>query len=213
MRRWLFSTHLARMFASGQFFFNMITLERCYRLLDEGFSLITAEGNKKPNMKTWKEYQTKPISKSDFAKAYSSQDTTGTTELIGILTGYNNLEVIDVDLKVFATLPEQEAFWKELFSYIKDNIDDFDRKFAVYKTKNQGYHILYKCETIQGNTKISKLKGHKESIIESKGIGGYVVVYDNQISKLDYLSIRIISERDREILWNICKTYNSVARL
>ena len=37
-----------------------------------------------------------------------------------------------------------------------------------------------------------------------------MVVYDNQISKLDYLSIQTISERDRRILWSICRTYNYV---
>lgn len=188
----------------------MITLDRCYRLLDTGFSLITASANKKPNMHTWKEYQTTPITKPEMAKAYNGETTSAKTEIIGILTGYNNLEVIDVDLKVFPTLPEQEEFWHELHSYLKDNIDDFHRKFVIYKTKNQGYHILYKCDTIEGNLKIAKLKGHKECIIESRGIGGYVVVYDNQISKLDYLSIQTISERDRRILWSICRTYNYV---
>ena len=54
------------------------------------------------------------------------------------------------------------------------------------------------------------MKGHKECVIESRGIGGYVVVYDNQISKLDYLEIKAITERDRQILWDICKTYNYV---
>lgn len=189
----------------------MIPIEKCYKLLDSGFSLITATANKKPNMKTWKPYQSTPISKQEFSKAYNSIDTTGQTEIIGILTGYNNLEVIDIDLKVFPTLPEQEAFWKELHSYIKDNIDDFEKKFVIYKTKNQGYHILYRCATIQGNTKIAALKGHKEAVIESRGKGGYVVVYDNKISTKDYLNISTISERDRDILWTICRTYNYVA--
>ena len=188
----------------------MISIEKCNKLLDSGFSLITASANKKPNMRTWKAYQTTPITKQEFQKAYNSTDTLAPTEIVGILTGYNGLEVIDVDLKVFATLPEQEAFWKELHSYIKDNIDDFDKKFVIYKTKNQGYHILYRCATIQGNTKIAALKGHKEAVIESRGKGGYVVVYDNKISTKDYLNISTISDRDREILWTICRTYNYV---
>ena len=78
----------------------MITLDRCYRLLDTGFSLITASANKKPNMHTWKEYQTTPITKPEMAKAYNGETTSAKTEIIGILTGYNNLEVIDVDFKV-----------------------------------------------------------------------------------------------------------------
>ena len=189
----------------------MITLERCYRLLDTGFSLITAQADKKPNQLTWKQYQTNAITKDEFRKAYISETTSTKTEIVGIITGFNNLEVIDIDLKVFATLPDQEDFWKELYDYIKDNIDDFDKKFVIYKTKNQGYHILYRCQKIQGNSKIAKLKDHKQCVIESRGIGGYVVVYENQISKLSYLEIQEISERDREILWNICATYNYIA--
>lgn len=188
----------------------MITLERCYRLLDTGFSLITAQADKKPNQLTWKQYQTNAITKDEFRKAYISETTSTKTEIVGIITGFNNLEVIDIDLKVFATLPDQEDFWKELYDYIKDNIDDFDKKFVIYKTKNQGYHILYRCQKIQGNSKIAKLKDHKQCVIESRGIGGYVVVYENQISKLSYLEIQEISERDREILWNICATYNYI---
>ena len=188
----------------------MITLERCYRLLDEGFSLITAQADKKPNQLTWKQYQTQAITKDEFRKAYISETTSTKTEIVGIITGFNNLEVIDIDLKVFATLPDQEDFWKELYDYIKDNIDDFDKKFVIYKTKNQGYHILYRCQKIQGNSKIAKLKDHKQCVIESRGVGGYVVVYENQISKLSYLEIQEISERDREILWNICATYNYI---
>lgn len=188
----------------------MITLERCYRLLDEGFSLITAHGDKKPNQKAWKKYQTEKITKNDFREAYENVTTTAPTEIVGIITGYNNIEVIDIDLKVFSTLQQQEDFWKELLDYIKSNIDDFDKKFVIYKTKNKGYHILYKCEKIQGNSSIAKLKGHKQCVIESRGIGGYVVVYDNRISKLDYLDIQTISEYDREILWNVCRTYNYV---
>jgi len=127
-----------------------------------------------------------------------------------LVTGFSGVEVIDVDLKVFSTLQEQNDFWSELLSFLKDNIDDFDKKFVIYKTKNQGYHILYRCESILGNTKIAVLEGHKEAVIESRGIGGMVVLYENQISKLSYSEIQTISVRDREIAWGIAKTYNYV---
>lgn len=195
----------------------MITLERCRKLLDCDFSLITVGENKIPNF-SWKQCQTIPLSKDKFAEQYSYKGGINTkdgreippTSAVGIVTGYKGLECIDVDLKVFHSLPEQNDFWNEFISFLKDNIDDFDLKFAVYKTKNQGYHILYRCEKNKGNTKIAKLKGHQEAIIESRGIGGYVFVYENKVGKLDYTEINTISEADREILWGICKTYNYV---
>jgi hypothetical protein len=127
-----------------------------------------------------------------------------------LVTGYNDLEVLDTDLKVFATLKEQNDFWNEYLSFLTDNIDDFDKKFAIYKTKNQGYHILYRCKKIEGNTKIAKLKGQKEAVIESRGKYGMVVIYENKVSKLSYSEIQLISERDRDIAWSISKTYNYI---
>ena len=171
------------------------------KLVDCGFSIIPVDENKCP-IGLWKKYQNESRTKEEIDNLNSP--------LYGLITGYNNLEVIDVDLKVFSTLQEQNDFWNEYLSFLKDNIDDFDLKFVIYKTKRQGYHILYRCDKIQGNTKIARLKEHKEAIIESRGIGGMVVIYENKISKLSYSEIQTISDRDRDIVWSISKTYNHI---
>ena len=171
------------------------------KLVDCGFSIIPVDENKCP-IGAWKKYQTSQRTKDEIDLLNSP--------LYGLITGYNNLEVIDIDLKVFATLQEQNDFWNEYIAFLKDNIDDFDLKFVIYKTKRQGYHILYRCTKIQGNTKIARLKEHKEAIIESRGTGGMVVIYENKISKLSYAEIQEISERDRDIVWSISKTYNYI---
>ena len=171
------------------------------KLVDCGFSIIPVDENKCP-IGAWKKYQTESRTKEEIDSLNSP--------LYGLITGYNNLEVIDVDLKVFSTLQEQNDFFFFFLSFLKDNIDDFDLKFVIYKTKRQGYHILYRCDKIQGNTKIARLKEHKEAIIESRGIGGMVVIYENKISKLSYSEIQTISERDRDIVWSISKTYNHI---
>lgn len=171
------------------------------RLADSNLSIIPVSADKRP-LGQWKTYQTEARTKEDIDKLNSP--------LYGLVTGFSGVEVIDVDLKVFSTLQEQNDFWNEFLSFLKDNIDDFDKKFVIYKTKNQGYHILYRCESIIGNTKIAVLEGHKEAVIESRGIGGMVVLYENQISKLSYSEIQTISVRDREIAWGIAKTYNYI---
>ena len=170
----------------------MITLDRAYRLLDSGYSLATVDSNKQGNL-SWKEGQNKQITKEELAKRYNYQGgitlkdgrEMNPTADIALITGFNGLEVIDIDLKVFSTLPEQNDFWNELHNYIKDNIDDFELKFVIYKTRNKGYHILYRCDNPSGNTKIAVLEGHKQAVIESRGVGGYVIAYENKISKLD----------------------------
>lgn len=177
------------------------SIERLNRLLDSNLSIIPIGDNKKPTI-AWKKYQTEKITKDLLIDNYQS------AKGFGIITGYNNLEVIDIDCKVLSSLKEQNDFWNEFLSFLKDNIDDFEKKFVIYKTINKGYHIIYRCKTITNNKKIAKLKDHPEALIESRGIGGYVFIYDNQISELSYTDIQEIEEQDREILWDICKTYN-----
>jgi len=183
----------------------MIALTKLNRLLDEGFSVLFADDAKRP-IGSWKTLQQVAYTKDQLEQAYTNPKNA----LAGIITGYNNLEVIDIDLKVFSSLQEQNEFWNEYLQFLKDNIDDFDKKFVIYKTKNKGYHILYRCQKLAGNTKIAKLKGHKEAVIESRGRFGYVVVYENNISKLTYTDIQEISEEDRDILWSVSKTYNYI---
>jgi hypothetical protein len=192
------------------------SLTLCKRLLDTGFSLLTVGESKVPNF-AWKSTQEKQLSKQEFEKrwAYESGITKKNgeplppTHNVGIVCGFWNVEVIDIDLKVFDTLAEQQEFWKEYESMLRDNIDDFDDKFIIAKTVNNGYHILYRCEEISGNTKIAKMKDSAEYIIETRGKGGYVFIYDKVVSKLSYVDIKEISIRDRETLWDISKLFHN----
>lgn len=170
------------------------------------FSLITVGSDKIPNH-PWKICQSEKLSKDQFLQNLKQPNTTG----IGIVTGFDHLEVIDIDTKVFSTQLEKDEFWNEYYQTLKDNIVDFEKKFAVYATKSGGFHILYKSKRVLGNVKIAKLKGHKEAIIESRGIGGYVFVYPkNKYAELSYFQIQYITDEDRNTLWNICKAYNHV---
>lgn len=181
----------------------MIKIDRARQLIDNNLSLIPIGENKIPWIK-WKIHQTELVDKDKFSEYYNNEKTKG----IGICTGYNNLEVVDVDLKVLPSLKDQQDFWKEYLSFLQDNIDLFDEKFVIYKTINNGYHILYRCNTIEGNKKLAKLKGQTEAIIETRGVGGYVFVYENQISKKSYTEIQEISEIDRQVLIEISQSYN-----
>jgi hypothetical protein len=171
------------------------------KLAESGFSIIPCNENKAPSG-AWKKYQTDARTKLEVKNLNSTK--------YGIVTGYNNLEVIDIDCKTLSTLKEQKEFWDEYLGFLMDNIDDFDKKFVIKKTLNKGFHILYRCKNIQGNTKIAKLKGSTEALIESRGIGGMVIAYDDTLSKINYHEIKEISEDDREILWSCSRTYNYI---
>ena len=178
----------------------------------EYFSIITVSDNKVPNF-PWKKYQSEKIDSKTFIKNYEYKGgiikkdghELPKTDNFGIVTGFEDLECLDIDLKVFSTAPEQREFWDEFLQNLKDNILDFEDKFVIYKTKNAGFHILYKTKRVQGNLKIAVLKNHKEAILETRGIGGYIFIYDNFLNDKSYQDIQFITDEDREIIFQISK--------
>lgn len=196
--------------------------ENKLKLFYENFSLLTVGEDKVPNF-TWAKNQREKIKWDKFLWQYNYKggkfwkDEDGKdheikpTTNFGIITGFDFLECIDIDLKVLSTAKEQKDFWDEYLKYLSDNILDFSDKFVIYKTKNAGYHILYKTKRVQGNLKIAKLKGHKEAIIETRGIGGYIFAYpENKVSKKAYKDIDFISDEDRDILMSFSRMYNFI---
>jgi hypothetical protein len=177
----------------------MISKDYLKKLSSVGYSIIPIEDNKKP-IGVWKDYQ-------------KSKRTPEEIELLncskyGLVTGFNDLEVIDVDLKVLQTVTEKKEWWDEYLAFLSDNIVDFMDKVVISKTQSGGYHILYKSKTILGNTKIAKLEGMSEAIIETRGKGGFVVIYDNFLTKKEYHQIDYITEEERNIIWSISKTFD-----
>lgn len=170
------------------------------QLISLGYSVLPVKQDKTPNLLTWTPYQTVPptqVEVLDFTNGAGFS-------CLGLITGYNDLEAIDVDLKVFVEPSERVTFWSNYIQELEDNIEGFKEKFTIAKTKNNGYHILYKCKTIQGNQKLAKLKDYKEAVIETRGRFGYVVLYATN----DYGNIKEVSELDREILFAISRSFN-----
>lgn len=173
-------------------------IDQCNHLLNSGFSIIPVGEKKRPNG-AWKQQQTTPYTVQEFEPKYHDPKTLE----VGICTGYNDLEVVDVDLKVFGTTKEKVEFWKEFVELLRNHIYDFDDKFVIVKTQNAGFHILYRTKLVQGNLKLAKTKGHKEALIETRGIGGYVMYYDNFLNNKYYTDVQYITDDEREILMNI----------
>lgn len=193
----------------------MIETNKALKFL-ENFSIITVGQSKVPNF-LWKVCQSKKMSAQDFVKYYEYRGglkkSDGTeiepTTNFGIVTGFEDLEVIDVDLKVFSTTSEKLNFWNEMLSLLKEAIFDFDEKFVIYRTQKEGYHILYKSKRVEGNLKLSVLKGHKQAIVETRGVGGYVFAYpEKQVSEKSYFDIQYISDEDRESIMRVSKSFH-----
>src|SRR5699024_9292615 len=200
----------------------MINQNKCLKLFEIGFSLITVGESKIPNF-SWKSAMTKPLDEKEFIKRYNynggksyyskkqgKEVELPATKNVGLVTGYGWLEVVDVDLKVFSTAKEQKEFWEEFLGFLEDNILDFHDKFVIAKTKNNGFHILFKWKRVSGNKKIAKRKGHKEARIETRGNGGYVFVYEDFLNGKSYKDVDFISDEDREILFSCARTYDYI---
>jgi hypothetical protein len=170
------------------------------------FSVVTVGDDKQPNQK-WKVLQNQKQSRDELIESIHRSTTQG----FGMMGGFDFLECVDIDTKVFSTQIEKDEFWNEYYQTLKDSIVDFEDKFAVYITRSGGFHILYKSKRVVGNTDIAKLKGHKECLIESRGRGGYIFAYPNKrYAKKNYFEIDFITDADRETLWNISKSYNFI---
>lgn len=172
----------------------------------EHFSVVTVGEQKKPNQE-WKILQTQKQSREQLIESINRSST----QAFGFMGGFDFLECVDIDTKVFSTQIEKDEFWNEYYQTLKDSIVDFEDKFTVYVTRSGGFHILYKSKRVVGNTDIAKLKGHKECLIETRGTGGYIFAYPNKrYAKKTYFEIEFVTDADRETLWNISKSYNYI---
>ena len=168
------------------------------KLLAAGYNVMPINADKTP-MQGWKKYQQEKIISLDEFRNQS--------EHYALICGFNDVEVIDVDLKVLPSKKERDDFAKDLFTMIKDNIDDFDKRFVVKRTINNGYHVIYRADNIEGNLKLAKTTSSNEAIIETRGLGGYVVMYADVVH-LDYSDIQKITEEERDIIIGICRAFN-----
>ena len=178
------------------------------KLLNAGYSIIVVDEQKKP-LVSWKALQSKPWTESELRK----QVDRGNVWRYGLITGYGDLFCVDVDLKVFPNPNDREPFFNELISFIGDHVDSFDKKVAIYKTANFGYHLVYRTKTDMGNVKLARRKEHKEAVIETRGVGGYIIVYDECINQMNYNSVQLLTEEEHETIIGVCRYFDEQAEL
>lgn len=162
--------------------------------------------NKRPTVNGWQ------TSTEEF-------EITGDRGLVcGILS--DNLEVLDYDCKYDIT----GTLFARYCELVKMYDDKVLKSLTVQKTANKGYHLMYRCEEIEGNLKLAsrpvtaeeKLKDpHLKSmvLIESRGIGGQVVVEPTPGYKIvqgSLETIPTITVKQREILITCARAFNEV---
>lgn len=151
---------------------------------DAGVSIIPLrlDGSKSPAVPSWKQYQTR-IASPDEIRSWFDYRLCGIGVVTGAISG--GLEVLDFDQ------PETFEPWRAATTGIIEWL-------PTVETAGGGFHVLYRCREICGNTKIAKwepakspycsqwlqeneTRAHcdnqpiKETRIETRGEGGYIV--------------------------------------
>lgn len=170
------------------------------KYIEHGFSPVPlVSGQKRPLLKDWTKYKDQPI---EDLSLFS-------TDSLGLVCGFNGLEVLDIDAKHF-TGNEFEDFLKLL----QDNGPDIFPKLVIQQTPSGGWHFLYRCELIEGNQKLAKNKSG-EVTFETRGNGGQVAAWptpgyklENKASEIQYISIE-----ERDILFSCARELDQTPKV
>ena len=178
------------------------TISECKTLIENNISVVVADQYKKP---LWSAWQSKQITFTQFSRYYKKADA----KITGIVCT-NNIECIDVDLKI---LPEskRDSEFKKMITFFADQIDDFHKKFFVQRTPSKGFHIVYKCKFTESNKKIAFVETESdkfECLIETRGSGGYFGIYKNLNIFGSAFNIPEITTHERDIIMHCCESFN-----
>ncbi len=135
------------------------TLEAAHKFLKAGFRPIPINREKRP-MVSWKEYMERPPTSDEM----NGWPWNGHLALV-----VDQFEVLDFDLK---NTKEKNIFdnWRMAVSHVHTGILD---SCLIVKTKNGGFHVIYRTDEIAGNTKLAETETG-ETVIETRGHGGIV---------------------------------------
>ena len=181
--------------------------------IEAGLSVVPPEedGSKKPLGK-WSKYQTERASLETIDFWYG-QDGTPRRSGCGIVCGAvsGNLECFEFDAG------------GRLYEHFKATARDMghgdliDRLEAGYleRSPSGGYHWLYRCSVISGNTKLA-VAADGLSLIETRGEGGYIIVAPSNgkvhqtggaytLLAGGFSTIPVITPEERLTLWDLAR--------
>ncbi len=178
---------------------------------DAGLSIIPiVKGTKQPRI-PWKDFQG-VLPNYNILYRYFSNEDNDVAVIGGAVSG--NLEILDFDNH----LNDADAVflkWKHMVSLELTNLLE---KLYIQKTQSGGYHVIYRAEIpIPHNTKlanriIDKEKNKVDTFIETRGEGGYALVYpsENYVPLQGSLTeLPILTQKEREILIDAACSFNT----
>ena len=175
----------------------MIQDDQLIKQLYDNFHIFPANRDKSPACQ-WADFRNKkiPFEKLSDCAAY------------GLICGVDGVEVIDIDNHF------NDA--SELYSLVTDNVsEDIFNKITVISTQSGGFHLYYKCENPDRNQKLASRindKGRPETLIETRGTGGYVLCPPTKGYNLlkGSFDLESLTTNERDEIIEICRALNEV---
>jgi len=178
----------------------------------KGLSVISTD-NSKTSIFAWKKYQSNIATDQELEQMFNTPKAKGIAVICGAVSG--NLEVIDVDCKYGIK-------WEEYEAKILDAHPELYGRLKIIRTKSNGYHIYYRCESIEGNQKLAERPATDDEkfinpnakqfvLIETRGEAGYVIAPPSDgYTPLDTNDIPIITLEERDLLLSIARSFNQI---
>ena len=130
-------------------------------------------------------------------------------------TESGNIEVIDIDSKH----DDGGALFSDYQQLICAGDEDLFERLVIQKTVSNGFHFIYKCDDPGGSIKLAnKAPENKksESLIETKGSGGYIVISPSpgyEFLNHDLSSIPLITMEERNYLFACARLLDEAGKI
>jgi hypothetical protein len=181
------------------------------RLVAAGASVISiaADGTKRP-VASWKAFQSRRPTAGESQRWFAS-----TPCGLAIIGGYvsGGPEAIDFDaVDIFDP-------WCAMVEELAPGLPE---RLPLSQTSSDGRHVLYRCAIVEGNQKLARglnAQGRPETLIETRGAGGYAIIPPSPPSchppnkpyvmlRGDLAAIPIITAAERMIMLTAARSFN-----
>lgn len=164
-----------------------------------GLQFIPVDENKRPIPAGWQKT----------AKTYDFSVAKNVGMVCGKLSG--GVEVIDIDCHH----DKQGTILADYKELLLSSAPTLLKKLVVQKTRSAGFHLIYRCATIQGNTKLANDMRQPDNtiptLIETRGEGGQILVAPSvgySIVQGSLAAIPEITVEERDVLFSCARMLN-----
>lgn len=173
-----------------------------------GIQIVPISDKKIPLVKKWEQT----------TEVYNLSQCWGIGIVCGGISG--NVEAIDIDLKYDLTGKLFSEYQKTVMKVCPGLL----QRLVVQKTMSGGFHLIYRCETIEGNRKLAQRHATEEEqksgdkikvLFETRGEHGYIACYPTpgyELKNGSFDAIPTITVYEREALFSIAYSFNEVVK-